>query len=64
MSVIARKIAFAKKPVSDRPDATDLAMRFLPNINHALCVWLSTEDVKVELKRADWFMPKEMGFQD
>lgn len=58
MSVIARKIAFANKPVSDRPDATDLAMRFLPNINHALCVWLSSEDVKVELKRADWSMPK------
>jgi hypothetical protein len=58
VSVIARKIAFANKPVSDRPDATELAMRFLPIINNALCGWLSSEDVKVELKRADWSMPK------
>jgi hypothetical protein len=58
VSVIARKIAFANKPVSDRPDASELAMRLLPNINKALCVWLSSEDIKVELKRADWSMPK------
>lgn len=58
LSVIARKIAFAVKPDADRPDATDLANTLLPNIDRALCAWLSVEEVQTEVTRADWAMPK------
>lgn len=57
LSVIARKIAFASQPDLDRPQATDLAETLLPNINRALCAWLSLEDAQIELTRADWAMP-------
>jgi len=58
LSVIARKIAFAVKPDSDRPDAIDLANTLLPHIDRALCAWLSLEEVQTEVSRADWAMPK------
>lgn len=58
MSVIARKIAVAKKTVSDRPEAMDVAETLLPNINRALCAWLSVEEVQLDLTRAMWAMPK------
>lgn len=33
-------------------------MQFLPNINRALCAWLSLEEAQIALSRADWGMPK------
>jgi len=33
-------------------------MSLLPSVNRALCAWLSLEDAQVELKHADWAMPK------
>lgn len=32
-------------------------MQFLPNINRALCTWLSLEEVQTELTHVDWAMP-------
>lgn len=64
MSVIARKIAFANKPDADRPSATNLAETLLPNINHALCAWLSLDEVNAELTHADWAVPKIESIPD
>lgn len=34
-----------------------MAEALLPNFNHALCAWLSLEEVETELTQADWGMP-------
>lgn len=34
-----------------------MAEALLPNLNHALCAWLSLEEVETELTQADWGMP-------
>ena len=58
MSVIARKIALANKSDAARPEAADVAETLLPHLSRALCVWLSMEDVQIELTRAEWAMRK------
>lgn len=35
-----------------------MAEALLPNVNRALCAWLSLEEVETELTHADWAIPK------
>ncbi|MEM7728169.1 MAG: hypothetical protein AAF311_02725 [Pseudomonadota bacterium] len=62
MSVIARKIAIANKPVDTRPDPGVLAAKLVKPLRGAFISWLGIQEIEVELTDADWASPDPSAF--